>query len=170
MIIIKKVGGYLRLSDEDRFKLKETDDSESIRNQRDLLVEFVGNNPEWEIFDIYVDDDVSGASNNRPAFKQLLKDCEEGKIDIVICKSQSRFTRTMEEVESILHNKFIEWGIRFIGIVDMEFIISSLEAFKKASGDVYFSNNVNDVLTVTLEKIFKYCGNTIRSSPCNLFT
>lgn len=118
MIIIKKVGGYLRLSDEDRFKLKETDDSESIRNQRDLLVEFVGNNPEWEIFDIYVDDDVSGASNNRPAFKQLLKDCEEGKIDIVICKSQSRFTRTMEEVESILHNKFIEWGIRFIGIVD----------------------------------------------------
>ncbi len=117
-IIAKKVGGYLRLSDEDRFKLKDTDESESIQNQRDLFLEFVANHDGWEVYDIYVDENVSGTSTSRPEFERLLKDCESGNIDIVICKSQSRFTRTMEEVESIMHNKFEEWGVRFIGIVD----------------------------------------------------
>lgn len=115
---MKKVGGYLRLSDEDRFKTKETDYSESINNQRELFLEFVSNHPDWEVYDIYIDDDISGASKNRPEFERLIKDCQNGLIDIVICKSQSRFTRTMEEVESILHNKFLEWDVRFIGIVD----------------------------------------------------
>lgn len=115
---MKKVGGYLRLSDEDRFKNKETDYSESINNQRELFLEFVSNHPDWQVYDIYIDDDISGASKKRPEFERLIKDCENGLIDIVICKSQSRFTRTMEEVESILHNKFIEWDVRFIGIVD----------------------------------------------------
>jgi len=114
----KKVGGYFRLSDEDRFKTKETDYSESIKNQIDLFDEFVAGFPDWEIYDYYVDDDVSGASQNRPDFQRILKDCENGLLDIVICKTQSRFTRTMEEVESIIHNKFDEWNVRFIGIVD----------------------------------------------------
>ena len=39
-------------------------------------------------------------------------------IDVVLCKSQSRFSRDMEIIEKYLHNKFIEWNIRFIGLSD----------------------------------------------------
>ena len=48
----------------------------------------------------------------------MIKDAKERKFNIILCKSQSRFTRDMEVVEKYLHNKFIEWGIRFIGLTD----------------------------------------------------
>lgn len=36
----------------------------------------------------------------------------------MLCKSQSRFSRDMEVIERYLHNKFIEWGVRFVSIID----------------------------------------------------
>jgi len=72
----------------------------------------------WELVEIYCDEDFSGAGTYRPDFERLIKDCENGLIDIVLCKSQARFTRDMEIIEGIMHTKFIEWNIRFIGIVD----------------------------------------------------
>ena len=54
----------------------------------------------------------------RPDFDRLIKDCESGKINLVLCKSQSRFSRDMGVIEYYLHNKFIEWGVRFVSIVD----------------------------------------------------
>ena len=72
----------------------------------------------WEVVNIFSDDDYSGADNNRPGFKQLIEACENGKADIVLCKSQSRFSRDIEIIEKYLHNKFIEWGVRFVSIVD----------------------------------------------------
>lgn len=72
----------------------------------------------WEVVNIFSDDDYSGADNNRPGFKQLIEACENGKVDIVLCKSQSRFSRDMEIIEKYLHNKFVEWGVRFVSIVD----------------------------------------------------
>ena len=112
-----RVGIYCRLSDEDRFKKDKNDDSESIANQKSMLLKYALNK-NWEVVNVYSDDDYSGADINRPKFNELLKDCEEGKIDIVLCKTQSRFSRDMEIVEKYIHNKFIEWGIRFVSIVD----------------------------------------------------
>ena len=43
----------------------------------------------------------------------LLEEAKNHKFDIVLCKTQSRFTRDMEIVEKYLHNKCIEWNIRF---------------------------------------------------------
>ncbi len=108
---------YVRLSDEDRGKEYETQDSESIQNQKTMLIDYAMKN-EWGVYDIYSDDDYSGADANRPQYNKLLKDAEEGKFNIVLCKSQARFTRDMEHVEKYIHGKFIEWGIRFIGITD----------------------------------------------------
>ena len=112
-----KVAIYCRLSEEDRNKHNETDDSESIQNQKSMLVNYACEKG-WDIFNIYSDDDFTGADRNRPAFNQLLLDAEAHKFDIVLCKTQSRFTRELEMVEKYIHGLFIEWNIRFVSIVD----------------------------------------------------
>lgn len=108
---------YVRLSDEDRNKVDKAEASESIQNQLSMLREYCSERS-WDVYDIYCDEDLSGADKNRPEFNRLLQDCENGKIDVVLCKSQSRFSREMEMIEKYLHDKFIEWGVRFISIVD----------------------------------------------------
>lgn len=115
--MIEKVGVYCRLSDEDRNKINKNNDSESIVNQKSMCLKYaLANN--WEVIDIYADDDLSGAGVYRPEFHRLIEDCKNGKINLVLCKSQSRFTREIEDVEFYLHKKFIEWGVRFVSIVD----------------------------------------------------
>lgn len=108
---------YSRLSEEDRDKLNEADESRSIQNQKSLLISYATSH-NWEIYQIYSDDDYKGSDRNRPAFNQLLKDAKNHKFNIVLCKSQSRFTRELELVEKIIHGDFAEWGIRFVGLAD----------------------------------------------------
>ncbi|MCR4758709.1 MAG: recombinase family protein [Oscillospiraceae bacterium] len=110
-----KVGIYCRLSIEDRDKGDV--ESQSIQNQKAMLREYCLER-NWEIFDIYADDGFSGIDRNRPAFNRLLRDCEQGNIDIVLCKDQSRFSRDTVVIEQYLNDKFLEWGIRFIGVAD----------------------------------------------------
>ena len=114
---MEKVGVYCRLSDEDRYKKNKNDDSESIANQKSMLLKYALDQG-WEVIDIYSDDDYSGAGVERPDFNRLINDCENGRINIVLCKTQSRFSRDMEVIEKYLHNKFVEWGVRFVSIVD----------------------------------------------------
>ena len=45
----------------------------------------------------------------RPQFKRLLKDAEQHKFDIILCKTQSRFTRELELVEKYIHGLFPIW-------------------------------------------------------------
>ena len=127
--MIEKVGVYCRLSDEDRDKINKTDDSDSIVNQRSMCLKYADQNG-WNVIDIYSDDDFSGAGTFRPDFERLIKDCESGKINLVLCKSQSRFSRDMGVIEYYLHNKFLEWGVRFVSIVDNA--DTSIEANKKS--------------------------------------
>lgn len=112
-----KVALYVRLSEEDRNKRFETDDSNSIQNQKAMLLQYVMEQG-WEVYGIYNDDDYTGSDRKRPAFNRLLKDAEERKFDIILCKTQSRFTRELELVEKYIHGLFPLWGIRFIGLVD----------------------------------------------------
>ena len=112
-----KVAIYPRLSEEDRYKKNENDESESIQNQKSMLIEYALEH-DWEIYDFYCDEDWSGADRNRPEFNRLLKDAEARKFDIVLCKTQSRFTRELELVEKYIHGLFPQWGIRFVSIVD----------------------------------------------------
>ena len=72
----------------------------------------------WDVIDIYSDDDYSGAGTYRPEFERMIKDCENAKINLVLCKTQSRFSRDMEVIEKYLHNRFALWGVRFVSIVD----------------------------------------------------
>lgn len=112
-----KVGIYCRLSEEDKNKPCESDDSNSIQNQKSMLIQYALEQG-WDIYRIYSDDDYTGADRNRPEFKSLLSDAENGNIDIVLCKTQSRFTRELELVEKYIHGLFPIWGVRFVSIVD----------------------------------------------------
>ncbi|MCI9169144.1 MAG: recombinase family protein [Dorea sp.] len=112
-----KVGIYCRLSEEDKNKQSGTDDSGSIQNQKSMLIRYALEQG-WEIYQIYSDDDYAGADRNRPGFKKLLSDAQQRKIDVVLCKTQSRFTRELELVEKYIHGLFPVWGVRFVSVVD----------------------------------------------------
>lgn len=112
-----KAAIYCRLSEEDRNKQFETDDSNSIQNQKTMLVQYTVEQG-WELYDIYSDDDYTGSDRKRPEFNRLLADAEKRKFDIILCKTQSRFTRELELVEKYIHGLFPICVIRFISIVD----------------------------------------------------
>ena len=67
-----KAAIYCRLSEEDKNKVLETDDSYSIQNQKIMLLQYAKAQG-WEIYDIYSDDDYTGADRRRPEFNRLLK-------------------------------------------------------------------------------------------------
>lgn len=112
-----KAAIYCRLSEEDKHKQHETDESESIQNQKSMLLNYALEQG-WEIYNIYSDDDYTGADRRRPEFNRLLEDAKEHQFDIVLCKTQSRFTRELELVEKYIHGLFPLWGIRFVSVVD----------------------------------------------------
>lgn len=114
-----RVAIYCRLSQEDRNKKNKEDDSESIKNQKIMLTEYaLAKEDEWEIVGIFVDEDWAGMNQDRPDYNQVLTLAEQGEIDIVLCKSLNRFTRDNIVVEQYVLEKFKEWNVRFIGIVD----------------------------------------------------
>ena len=112
-----KAAVYCRLSEEDRNKPNAADDSGSIQNQKAMLCDYA-QKMGWDVYGIYIDDDYTGSDRNRPAFKRLLADAEARRFDIILCKTQSRFTRELELVERYIHGLFPIWGIRFVSIVD----------------------------------------------------
>lgn len=112
-----KVAIYCRLSEEDKDKKNPDDDSNSIQNQKKMLIDYAMQN-DWEIYNIYSDDDYSGSDRNRPEFNRMITDAENRSFDIILCKAQSRFTRELELVEKYINYLLPLWGIRFIGLVD----------------------------------------------------
>ncbi len=108
---------YCRLSEEDKTKRTRQEDSVSIQNQKEMLTQYA-HEQGWKIVQIYSDEDYAGADRNRPAFRQLLEDAQNRRFDIVLCKTQSRFTRELELVEKYIHGLFPQWGIRFVSVVD----------------------------------------------------
>ncbi|MDL2232425.1 recombinase family protein [Ruminococcaceae bacterium OttesenSCG-928-L11] len=119
---------YCRLSKED-MALGLRQESESIQNQKNLLVHHAVQQ-QWEIYGIYCDDDCSGADRERPQWGAMLRDAQAGRFQIVLCKTQSRFTRDMEMVEKYIHGLFPLWGIRFVALLDN--VDTSIKGNKKA--------------------------------------
>lgn len=105
----------MRLSREDEDKYQP--ESESIQNQKALLTNYAVDHG-WDIYSIYCDEDYSGADSRRPDFNRMLTAAKQKKFQIILCKSQSRFTRDMELVEKYIHGLFPIWGIRFIAVTD----------------------------------------------------
>ena len=96
-----KAALYCRISKEEDHK----DESESIINQRSILIDYC-NTHNLEIYDIYEDADYSGIRRDRPEFLRLIADAEQKKFTIVLCKTMSRFSRDITVIDKYVNNKF----------------------------------------------------------------
>ena len=126
-----RVAAYCRIS------MDSEGQSTSIELQEAVYKNMIRQNPDWELVDVYADHGVTGTmAKRRPAFQRMIKDCEAGKIDLIITKSLSRFSRnTMDCIYYI--RKIQEHGaqIRFekekitTGEVCSELLLTILAAF-----------------------------------------
>lgn len=111
---IYNVGIYLRLSKDDG----DDAESESITNQRKIIIDFIHENEDMKLYNEYVDDGYSGANFDRPGFKQLLQDIENKKIDIVITKNLARLGRNYIETGHYIEKYFPDHRVRYIALLD----------------------------------------------------
>lgn len=110
---------YLRLSREDGDVAEGGKQvSNSITNQKELVMDFLKSHPEITVVSTYVDDGFSGVNFERPEFQRMLSDIREDKINCVIVKDLSRFGRNYIESGRYIEKIFPMLGIRFIAITD----------------------------------------------------
>lgn len=110
---------YLRLSrDDEDINGSAKRESDSISSQRELARSFVREQPDMELFDIYIDDGYSGANFDRPDFKRMMADIENGNVNCVVVKDLSRFGRDYIEAGRFIQKTFPAFSVRFIAITD----------------------------------------------------
>ena len=147
-----RVGIYIRLSKEDEEKEKYSD-SESVQNQRTLLMQYIKEN-KFNFVAEYVDDGVSGTSFDRPAFNKMIDDIEQGKINMVITKDLSRLGRNYVQSGYYTETYFPEHNVRYIAILDnidtaLDSANNDIAPFKSILNEMYAkdtSKKINSVL------------------------
>ena len=79
-----------------------TDSEEQInsyKNQLAYYTEKINSKTEWKFAGVYADEGITGTSmKHREDFKRMLRACREGRIDLILCKSVSRFGRNSVDV------------------------------------------------------------------------
>lgn len=105
----KKAAAYARVS-RDTQRLMN-----SVSAQISYYSALIQGNPEWEYAGVYADCGISGTDiSKRDEFNRMLADCEAGKIDIILCKSISRFARnTVDLLETVRRLKELGIEVRF---------------------------------------------------------
>lgn len=104
---------YCRLSQDDG----SAGESGSIQTQKTLLTQYCKEH-NIRIADYYCDDGWSGTNFERPEFKRMIDDIENGKINTVIVKDLSRFGREYAQMGLYIEHYFEEKGIRFIAVAE----------------------------------------------------
>lgn len=147
-----RVAAYCRVSTE----LEEQ--NESFEMQEKYYTRLIMNTPAWRLAGIYADQGISGTQKiHRTGFQRMMRHCNEGKIDRIICKSISRFARnTMDLLDSVRELK--ELGISVIfekeGIdtmaVQSEFILSTIAAIAQEE-----SRSISENMTWAFKKRFQ---------------
>ncbi|MCD8005871.1 MAG: recombinase family protein [Oscillospiraceae bacterium] len=115
-----KAAIYLRLSKEDGdFSFQGgKQESDSISNQRLLILEYLKKCPEITVIREYCDDGYSGANFERPQFQKMMEAVKAGEIDCIVVKDLSRFGREYIDSGNYLQKIFPTLGVRFIAIND----------------------------------------------------
>ena len=85
-----RVAAYCRVSTDSEEQIN------SYKNQLAYYTEKITSKTEWKFAGIYADEGITGTSmKHREDFKRMLRACREGRIDLILCKSVSRFGRTL---------------------------------------------------------------------------
>ena len=103
-----RVCGYARVS-------TETDEQKtSFDEQVNHYSKLIKGNPEWEYAGVYADFGITGTSaDKRPEFQRMVQDCEEGRINLILTKSISRFARNTLECLTYVR-KLNDMGVHII--------------------------------------------------------
>ena len=95
----KKVAAYVRVSSGKEAMIH------SLAAQADYYSNLINMEHEWLFVGIYSDEAITGTKGERKGFQQMLEDCKDGKVDMIITKSISRFARNtvtlLETVRSL---------------------------------------------------------------------
>lgn len=135
---------YCRLSREDG----DSVESSSIKTQKDILSQYANEN-NWNIYKYYVDDGYSGGNFNRPAFKELIEDIEDKKINILLTKDLSRLGRNYIEAGYYTEEYFPNKNVRYIAVND------NYDSLKEDNDLTPFKNIINQWYLKDLSKKIK---------------
>lgn len=97
IVIKRRVAGYARVSTE------QEEQQTSYAAQVDYYTKYIKKHGEWEFVKVYTDEGISATNTkHRDGFNQMIKDALDGKIDLIITKSVSRFARnTVDSLSTI---------------------------------------------------------------------
>ena len=94
-----RVAAYCRVS---------TDNDEQVTSyelQKNYYEELIAKHENWDLVEIYADEGISGTSlNHRVSFAKMIEDAKEGKIDLILTKSISRFARNVVDCITIIRD------------------------------------------------------------------
>ena len=107
------VACYCRLSKED----ERLGESVSIETQRKILEDFC-KEKQLAVYDYYIDDGFTGTNFDRPDFQRMIKDIENGNVNMVIVKDLSRFGREHILVGHYIERVFPKMGVTFLALAD----------------------------------------------------
>lgn len=148
----KYVIGYLRLSQDDEDKNYE---SNSIKNQRLLIQQFINGNEEFQgaktVF--FSDDGYSGTNFNRPDFKKMMELVKAESSCCVIVKDLSRLGRDTIDTQQYIEKIFPFLLVRFIAIND--YYDSSAPLASRKDTEAKFKNLVNGIYPQICSKNIK---------------
>ncbi|MFZ2256804.1 MAG: recombinase family protein [Clostridiaceae bacterium] len=129
-----RVAAYARVSTSSEEQLLSLENQKLHYEQRILA------NSNWEFVEMYFDEGISGTKiDKRDGLKRLLQDCENGKVDFILTKSISRFSRNaldcLEIVRRLIDlNVFIEFEKENINTqtMDGELMLSILSSLAES--------------------------------------
>lgn len=106
----------LRVAAYSRVSTDSLEQKTSIVNQTESHREFIEENPAWTFAGEYIDEGISGLSvKNRDEFNRMIRDAEEGKFDLIITKSVTRFARnTLDSLQFTRSLKACGVGVWFL--------------------------------------------------------
>lgn len=147
-----KVAAYCRVSTD------HEEQANSYHVQIEYYTNYINSNPEWCMAGIFADEGISGTqTKKRTEFNRMIRKCRQKKIDLILCKSISRFARnTVHCLEYIRELRSLGIGVIFekenINTMKMnsEFIISLYGSFAQAE-----SESISKNVTWGIEKSFR---------------
>ena len=127
---LKRVAAYARVSSGKDAMLH------SLSAQVSYYSELIQNHSGWQYVGVYADEALTGTKENRENFQRLLADCRDGKVDLIITKSISRFARntvtllkTVRELKTLGVDVFFEeQGIHSLS-ADGELMLTILASY-----------------------------------------
>ncbi len=150
-----KVAAYIRLSREDVNK-KYDEKSESVINQINLINKYIQDN-NLLLYDKYIDDGYSGTNFDRPGFERMLKDIEDGNVNMIITKDLSRLGRDYIKCGYYLEEYFPSKKVRYVSILDnidtlLDSYTSDLLPFKSLFNDLQSKDTSRKIKSILRNK------------------